>query len=163
MAAAFQALTASLDYPMMVVTAVAGSERSGCLAGFTTQCSIDPARWIVCISNVNHTHRIASHASVLVVHALRAAQRDLADLFGSETGDEIDKFEHCAWSPGPGGTPVLTGTDWFAGRVIERWDAGDHTAMLLDVLPEGSADRGDERQLGFQQIRDLDPGHDAGG
>lgn len=158
---AFDRLVAPLDYPMVVVTAVASGERSGCLAGFTTQCSIDPPRWIVCVSKVNHTHEIAVDASVLVVHVLRASQRDLADLFGSETGDEIDKFEHCDWTPGPDGTPVLTDTDWFAGRIIERWDAGDHTALLLDVLPEGSAARADEPQLGFQQIRDLDPGHEA--
>jgi len=36
--------TASDDYPMYIVTAVAADsgERSGCLVGFTTQCSINP-------------------------------------------------------------------------------------------------------------------------
>lgn len=59
------------------------------------------------------------------------------------------------------GAPVLADTDWFAGRVCERRDAGDHTAFLLDVLPEGSASRHDEPQLGFQRVRDLDAGHDS--
>jgi flavin reductase (DIM6/NTAB) family NADH-FMN oxidoreductase RutF len=159
---AFERLVASLDYPMVVVAAAAADgERSGCLAGFTTQSSIDPPRWVVCISKVNHTHEVASKASVLVVHLLRSAQSDLATLFGSETGDELDKFEHCEWSPGPAATPVLRDTDWFAGRIIERWDAGDHAALLLDVLADGSAARADEPQLGFQAVRDLDPGHDA--
>ena len=37
----------ALDYPMYVVTAAgAGAEWDGCLVGFATQCSIDPARWV---------------------------------------------------------------------------------------------------------------------
>ncbi len=161
MTESFDRLVAALDYPMVVVTAAVNDEHAGCLVGFTTQCSIDPPRWIVCISKANHTHFVAGTASVLVVHVLRKSQRDLADLFGSESGDEIDKFDHCDWSPGPAGTPVLAATDWFAGQVIERWDAGDHTAHLLDLLPVGSSARSDTPQLGFQQVRDVDPGHDA--
>jgi flavin reductase (DIM6/NTAB) family NADH-FMN oxidoreductase RutF len=157
----FDDLVASIDYPMVVVTATADGDRGGCLVGFTTQCSIDPPHWIVCVSKANRTHAIASRAFVLVVHVLRAGQRDLADLFGSESGDEVDKFEECQWSPGPGGTPVLAETDWLAGQVIGRWDAGDHTAFLLDVLSDGSSARAEESQLSFQQVRDLDPGHDA--
>ena len=88
-------------------------------------------------------------------------RRISATLFGAETGDEVDKFERCSWGPGPDGTPVLEDTDWFAGRILERWDAGDHTAHLLEVLPDGSAARADRPQLGFQQVRELDAGHDA--
>ncbi len=163
MSGPFEELVASLDYPMAVVTVAANRERSGCLAGFATQCSIDPPRFLVCVSKVNHTHAVADDATVMIVHFPRAGQHDLAELFGSETGDEIDKFEHCAWTPGPEGTPILDDTDYFAGRIRGRFDAGDHTALLLDVMPQASADRADEAQLGFQMTRDLDPGHDAGG
>ena len=59
-----------LDYPMYVVTAAAGEQRSGCLVGFGSQVSIDPPRWLVCISVVNHTHPVAEAADVLAVHLL---------------------------------------------------------------------------------------------
>jgi flavin reductase (DIM6/NTAB) family NADH-FMN oxidoreductase RutF len=85
----------------------------------------------------------------------------VARVFGEETGDEIDKFSRCAWEEGPGGVPVLTGCDWFPGRVIDRIDGGDHVGFLLDMLPGGRAERVDEPQLGYQDVRDLDPGHDA--
>ena len=50
---------------------------------------------------------------------------DLVELFGGETGDEIDKFERCAWRPGPGGTPLLDGCpNRFVGRVLERHGRG---------------------------------------
>ena len=58
----FERLVASIDYPMVVVTATTAGDHGGCLAGFTTQCSIDPARWLVCISKANRTHEIATDA-----------------------------------------------------------------------------------------------------
>jgi flavin reductase (DIM6/NTAB) family NADH-FMN oxidoreductase RutF len=44
----FTKIMGSLDYPMLVVTAAAAGERAGCLVGFATQASIDPARFLVC-------------------------------------------------------------------------------------------------------------------
>ena len=40
----FEECVAELDYPMIVVTVASGAERAGCLVGFSTKCSIDPAR-----------------------------------------------------------------------------------------------------------------------
>jgi flavin reductase (DIM6/NTAB) family NADH-FMN oxidoreductase RutF len=157
---AFRQIIASIDYPMIVVTAARAGERTGCLVGFHTQCSIDPPRWLVCISKANHTHRIAQQTGRLVVHVLRDDQRDLAELFGETTGDEVDKFTRCRWHDDPEGVPVLDGCDWFAGSIAQRLDLGDHTGHLLDVTDAGVADLHAPR-LGFQQVRTLDPGHPA--
>ena len=70
------------------MTAGGGDERDGCLVGFTTQCSIDPPLFLVCISVKNRTHRIAEGADHLVVHVVPEERRDLAELFGGETADE---------------------------------------------------------------------------
>jgi flavin reductase (DIM6/NTAB) family NADH-FMN oxidoreductase RutF len=158
--AAFQQIAATIDYPMWIVTAADGRERSGCLVGFATQCSIDPVRFGVWISKANHTFPIASRTEVLVVHALEDDDMALAQLFGAETGDEIDKFTRCAWSPGPSGVPVLNGLDWFAGRVLERFDSGDHVGHLLAPFAGGARERPGPR-LGFQRARVIDPGHEA--
>jgi flavin reductase (DIM6/NTAB) family NADH-FMN oxidoreductase RutF len=157
---AFHAITSSIDYPMVVVTARHDREPSGCLVGFHTQCSIDPPRWLVCLSRLNHTYRIAQQASVLVVHFLRADQGALADLFGAETGDQVDKFAQCSWHAGPGGAPVLEGCDWIAGTVLARVDLGDHEGQLLDVTDAFRAP-GAQPPLGFQAARDVRPGHPA--
>src|SRR4051794_41781759 len=47
-----------LDYPMFIVTVAAGGERAGCLVGFATQCSINPPRFLVCLSDKNRTFRV---------------------------------------------------------------------------------------------------------
>src|SRR4051794_1697995 len=108
---AFEEIVGTFDLPMFVVTARAGDESDGCLVGFTTQCSIDPPRFLVCLSVKNRTTEIARRADVLVVHALRAEQKALAEHFGGETGDEVDKFASVAWHEGPGGIPVVAGCD----------------------------------------------------
>src|SRR5689334_12194353 len=100
------------DYPMFIVTTVdpAAGTRAGCLVGFATQSSIDPFRLLVCLSRQNFTYRVAETATFLAVHAIEEDDEGLIRLFGGETGDEIDKFARCAWRPGPGGVPLLSGS-----------------------------------------------------
>ena len=70
------------------------------LAGFVTQASIDPVRFIVCISKINHTFGVAVRSTGLGLHLLGADQRATASLFGEQTGDVIDKFERVQWRRG---------------------------------------------------------------
>jgi flavin reductase (DIM6/NTAB) family NADH-FMN oxidoreductase RutF len=157
----FDRLAAGLDYPVFVVTACAGGERAGCLVGFTTQCSMNPpVRFVVCISRRNHSHRVASQADHLAVHVVPADRRDVAELFGTRTGDDTDKFSACDWEPGPGGTPLLAACpSRFVGRVVGRFDGGDHEGFVLEVVEAWADD--DVRPMTFHAARDLDPGHPA--
>ena len=160
-AAALHRLAGELDAPMVIVTAAApDGRRSGCLVGFSTQCSIHPPRVLVCISKKNHTLPVATAASGLAVHWLADDDRRLAELFGGETGDEVDKFEHCSWRPGSGEVPVLDGVKgWVTGPVVGRFDVGDHVAFVVE--PEaGSDEEPSAGQLGFQAVKDLEPGHE---
>jgi flavin reductase (DIM6/NTAB) family NADH-FMN oxidoreductase RutF len=148
---------------MFIVTAAgAGGERAGCLIGFATQCSIKPPRFLACISKENRTFDVVTKAETVVVHFLGRAQRPLAELFGGETGDEVDKFELCRWEPGPAGVPVLEGVPgWFAGRVLERHDLGDHLGLWLE--PIVAEDNGGPLDLGFQDAKQIHPGHPVSG
>ena len=158
----FAKLVAELDYPMYVVTTAAGGERSGCLVGFGTQTSIHPPRFLACISKKNHTYGVALRADVLAVHFLSDTpeERELAELFGSETGDATDKFAEAGWHAGPGGVPLIDGIpNHFAGRILERFDLGDHDGFLLEPI---GVEKGEElHELGFQEAKDIPPGHPA--
>ncbi|HVX68711.1 MAG TPA: flavin reductase family protein [Mycobacteriales bacterium] len=158
--ATFEQLVGGLDTPMYVVTAAAAGERAGCLVGFATQASIDPQRLLVLLSKANDTYRVALQADVLGLHFLGADNVDLAQLFGEESGDWTDKFARCRWQDGPSDVPVISGVrGWIAGRVLERIDAGDHVAHLLDPIDAGVGD--DSEPLTLRQVSDLDPGHPA--
>jgi flavin reductase (DIM6/NTAB) family NADH-FMN oxidoreductase RutF len=156
----FQKLVTQLDYPMFIATVAAAGERSGCLIGFATQCSIHPPRFLAGISDKNHTFRVAREADSMAIHLVPEDATELAELFGGETGDEIDKFERCEWRPGPGGVPLLDGCpNRFVGRIADRIDFGDHTGMVLEPF-FAEAEPGDS-QLAFHRAKRIDPGHEA--
>jgi flavin reductase (DIM6/NTAB) family NADH-FMN oxidoreductase RutF len=150
------------ESPLWIVTVSTGRERSGCLIGFATQCSIEPVRFLACISKVNHTFRPAMEAAHIAVHAAPAPEDDdegLASLFGEETGDEVDKFDRCAWHEGPEGQPLLDGCEgWFVGRVVDRHDLGDHVGLVLEPVA-GAGTVSDA--LTLDEAKDLDAGHPA--
>lgn len=155
----FERLMAELDYSLFIVTACADGERSGCLVGFASQVSIHPPRFLVCLSVKNRTYSVALGASVLVVHFVPQQAQELALLFGGETGDDTDKFSRCDWHEGPDGTPVLAELeDWFAGRVLERRDLGDHCGFLLEPIA-GEAHRSGH-PLTFRRAKWIEPGHE---
>ena len=156
--ATFDTIVGHLEYPMFIVTARSGEERLGCLVGFATQASIDPPRFAVCLSHTNRTYRRARDAELFAVHCVPADAADLAELFGGQTGDEVDKFAQCAWHDGPGGPPLLDVCEnWFVGRVTARVDAGDHDLYVLEPVAAGS---GDPSAFTFHRAKHIHPGHE---
>lgn len=159
---AFEHVVALLDYPMFVVTTRVGDQRTGCLVGFSSQVSIHPPRYLVGLSKRNHTYRVAEQgATHLAVHLLAEDHVDVARLFGSETGDRVDKFSRCRWVDGPEGLPILSdAAAWFAGRILDRFDLGDHVGHVIEPVAGAAPD-----QLGnlvtFADVKDLEPGHEA--
>jgi flavin reductase (DIM6/NTAB) family NADH-FMN oxidoreductase RutF len=157
---AFESIVARLDYPMFVATTATATERAGCLVGFATQASIDPQRFLVCISDKNRTHRVLQGADAVAVHLVPAGAAHIVELFGGETGDETDKFDRAGWRPGPGGLPLLTACpSWFAGRILERRSLGDHEGYLLEPFAGENAGEGD--WFRFQRAKKIEPGHEA--
>jgi flavin reductase (DIM6/NTAB) family NADH-FMN oxidoreductase RutF len=156
----FQRLVAQLDYPMFIATVAAGGERAGCLIGFATQCSVHPPRFLAGLSDKNRTHRVAQGADSMAIHLVPEDAGELAELFGGETGDEVDKFERCEWRPGPGGVPLLDGCpNRFVGRILDRVDFGDHSGLVLEPFYADEDTSG--AQLSFHRAKRIDPGHKA--
>jgi flavin reductase (DIM6/NTAB) family NADH-FMN oxidoreductase RutF len=96
----------------------------------------------------------------MAIHLVPEDATELAELFGGETGDEVNKFERCSWQSGPEGVPLVDGCpSRFVGRILERVEFGDHTGMVLEPFfaeleePDG--------QLTFHRGKRIDPGHEA--
>ena len=152
-----------VDSPMYVVTAGNDDELSGCLVGFATQCSIDPPRFLVCLSTANHTFAVAEASDALAVHLLTEDDHELASLFGEQTGDDVDKFLSVHWRRDTSGVPVLTQcAASFVGLVVDRVPFGDHVGFVLAPTEEihASAALGAD-QLTLRDVEDLEPGHGA--
>jgi flavin reductase (DIM6/NTAB) family NADH-FMN oxidoreductase RutF len=158
--AAAQAMSSRADAPLFVVTVASGEQRSGCLVGFVTQCSIHPARYLVCVSKANHTWGVVRQVQSLALHLLGHDQHDLARVFGGETGDTTDKFAGISWIRGVTGSPVLTEcAAWLEGIIEDRWDVGDHVACLVDPVRGGPGTH--SGQLSLADVPDIEPGHPA--
>jgi flavin reductase (DIM6/NTAB) family NADH-FMN oxidoreductase RutF len=156
----FQELVAQLDYPMFIATVATEHDRAGCLIGFATQSSIHPPRFLAGISDKNRTFRVARGAESMAIHLVPEHATELAELFGGETGDDIDKFERCEWRPGPGGVPLLDECpNRFVGRIVERIAFGDHVGIVLE--PTFAESDEESAQLGFHRASRIEPGHEA--
>jgi flavin reductase (DIM6/NTAB) family NADH-FMN oxidoreductase RutF len=157
---AFDSIAGRLDYPMFVATTATATERAGCLVGFTTQCSIDPPRFLACISDKNRTYRVLQDAGAVAVHLVPEHAGRIVELFGGDTGDETDKFARCEWRFGPEGLPLLADCpSWFAGRIVDRVRLGDHVGHVLE--PFAGDDPGDGRWFPFSRAKEIEPGHEA--
>jgi flavin reductase (DIM6/NTAB) family NADH-FMN oxidoreductase RutF len=158
---AVNSFTDRVDYPLMVVTVADHlGDLSGCLAGFVTQCSIRPPRFLVCISKLNHTYFVAEQAKAIALHLLGEDQTELASLFGEWSGDAICKFDQVGWHRGSLGAPVLEGcAAWLEGLVLDRFSVGDHEAFLMRPASGGSGTY--DEILTLKSAPDFDAGHPA--
>lgn len=150
-----------VDYPYYVVTVRAPDEEmSGCLAGFVTQCSIDPPNFLACVSRLNHTWGVAARSTAMGLHLLGADQVGLARLFGEETGDLVDKFASVDWRLGSTGAPLLVDVAVsMEGQILGHFPVGDHEAFLTrGVRSIAGAHPG---LLTFRGAPALTPGHPA--
>lgn len=154
------ALSEAVDIPLYVVTARHEAHISGCLAGFVTQSSIDPVRYVVCISRKNHTYEVARRSKGLAIHLLGADQCAMASLFGEESSDVIDKFASVRWAEGLTGAPLLHEcAAWAEGPIISRLEGGDHEAFLVEIATGG--DGSAKGQLMQSDVSEFTAGHPA--
>ena len=156
---ALSGIAESLDAPMVIVTTAAGGERAGCLVGFHAQVSIDPLRYAVWLSKANHTYRVALLAQHAAIHFLGRDDHDLAELFGTKSGDDVDKFTECSFEPTDDGPPVLSRCP---NRMLLRRTAlfdhsGDHVCFIGEPV-EVRAD-GHLEPLRLSDVGDLVAGH----
>jgi len=158
---AFEELMGRLDPAMAVVTTTSGQELAGCLIGFHTQCSIEPARYVVWLSKANHTYRVGLRAAHFAVHFLTAQDLALAERFGTLTGEDTDKFAGVDFSLDEHGVPLLEAcpSRMSLERIAVLDDGGDHVCLTTRVSSAHTAE-------GFVPLRlsgadHLDPGHDS--
>jgi flavin reductase (DIM6/NTAB) family NADH-FMN oxidoreductase RutF len=163
---AFDALMASLDSPLIVVTTRADSEapegeRGGCLVGFHSQSSVGPQRFSVWLSKANHTYRVALRSTHLGVHFLTEDDFQLAEHFGTQTGDDLDKFAQLETEDGPGGVPMLlVCPNRIAVRRTSLLDeGGDH--VCISTEPVAAFGGAPFVPLRLSDAHQLVPGHDT--
>jgi flavin reductase (DIM6/NTAB) family NADH-FMN oxidoreductase RutF len=157
---AFDSLMTSLDAPMAVVTTAVAGERAGCLVGFHAQSAIDPHRYCVWLSKANHTYGLALRSTHLAVHFLTEDDLDVAEHFGTLTGDEVDKFADVAVHTTADDVPLLDRCPnrVLLGRTGLVDEGGDHVCLVGQCLHAETG--GSFTPLRLSQVIHLVPGHE---
>lgn len=175
---AFDQLMGASDPAMVVVTTVAEDEFAGCLVGFHSQSSIDPEEYCVWLSKANHTYRVGLRASHFAIHFLTAADLEVAEWFGTRSGETSGKFAGPDGGAGPDrGDAGRTGGHGFDidehglpllracpnRMVVERLaivdDGGDHACFTTSVRSARS--EAAFTPLRFGDVAHLDPGRSS--
>jgi flavin reductase (DIM6/NTAB) family NADH-FMN oxidoreductase RutF len=164
---AFDRWVAASRPAMVVVTAAVGDQRDGCLVGFHSQCSIEPRRYALWLSELNRTTRLVADpaCSHVAVHGLGADQHELARHFGALTGDRVEKLGPGgpAWHPGPGGAPLLDACpDRLVGRTVALVEVdADHRGLVVEPVEASASEAGGAARdwLRMAEVMDLVAGH----
>jgi flavin reductase (DIM6/NTAB) family NADH-FMN oxidoreductase RutF len=161
MTTSFDDLMGVMDGALVVVTTAVDDQLGGCLIGFHSQCSIDPPRYALWLSRANHTYRVAVFATHFAVHVLGPDDEEVAEHWGTLSGDTTDKFADVGWTRGPGDVPLLDACPrrFVARRLTMLDDGSDHVCFVVEpVEARGETDR---PPLRLSAMDGVEPGHPA--
>jgi flavin reductase (DIM6/NTAB) family NADH-FMN oxidoreductase RutF len=75
------------------------------------------------------------------LHVLDRSQKEMLKRFKGP--DPEKKFSGIHWETGKTGAPILTNCmAWFELKVKERYDPGNHTLFIGEVVNSGTASKG---------------------
>ncbi len=135
--AEIEAVFQQVDRVAWIVTSGHQERRSGLVATWVSQCSIDPAAPLALIGLApNHfTAELVRASNSFCLHLIDSSRADLALRFACSSGRSVDKFAGLQVGAAVTGSPVLAGClSWLDCRVIAHYDAGDRIYFWADVL-----------------------------
>lgn len=131
----------SVDRDVWVVTAASGSSRSGLVATWVMQTSLDPAKptLMAGLAPNHYTAELARASGRFVVHLLRPDQASTALRFALVSGRQQDKFSQLDVTPSPAGVPRLTDcAGWLECATLTIFDVGDRWIFVAEVTASGA-------------------------
>jgi flavin reductase len=125
-----------------VVTARSGPLLSGMTANAIASISVDPPLMMASIARKAETHAAIVGSHAFAVNVLTVDQRPLAECFAQATSAaKLTRFCDAAWNEAETGSPILEGAlAYFDCRLSARYDGGDHTIFVGDVVAAGCRD-----------------------
>ncbi len=158
---AFEDLMSAANSPIIVVATAVEGERGGCVVGFHAQSSIGPQRYSVWLSKANHTYVLGLRATHFAVHFLTSDDVEVAELFGSRSGKDTDKFAGLEVDTDDHGLPLLRRCPnrMVLERIAVLDDGGDHVCVTTRVV--SAEGEGEFVPLRVSDIAHLDPGRSS--
>ncbi|MER3396789.1 MAG: flavin reductase [Acidimicrobiia bacterium] len=116
----------------VVTTRTPDGKPHGLTANAFMSVSLHPPLVLVSIDKKTDTHGYLDKARAFCVNVLKEGHREISDRFASK---HPNKFEGVSHSTKHTGAPVLEDAlAWIDCRVVDRFEGGDHTLFLGEVV-----------------------------
>ncbi len=140
----------TFTYGLYAVSCVNEGEVNAFTANWLSQVSFEPPLIAVSIENTTKSLPMILRSRAFIVNVLRTDGQDdekpnrkLAGQLGKSALKYPDKLEGIAWTPGPGGAPILhDALAWVACEVKHTAEAGDSTLVIAEVVDLGMQSEG---------------------
>jgi flavin reductase (DIM6/NTAB) family NADH-FMN oxidoreductase RutF len=122
-----------------VVAARHGPLLAGMTANAIASISVDPPLMMASVARKAETHGAIVGSHAFAISILAEDQQALAECFARPTtATKLIGFCGAAWQEAETGSPVLEGAlAFFDCRLTERYDGGDHTMFLGEIVAAG--------------------------
>jgi flavin reductase (DIM6/NTAB) family NADH-FMN oxidoreductase RutF len=134
----FKAVMGQWPSGVTVVTTRDADGPAGMTASSFSSVSLDPPLISICVARHLAMHARLENAGVFAVNILSKDNIESGQRFAGMLRDVTDRFDGVPVSTAVTGSPLLTGTlGWVDCRSWARYDGGDHTIFVGEVLAAG--------------------------
>lgn len=128
----------TFTYGLYAVSCADAGEVNAFTANWLSQVSFDPPLVAVSIENDSKSLPMIQRSRAFLINVLRSGDRELAGQLGKSALKQPDKLKNVAYTPGPGGAPILEDAlAWVACEVKHTIEAGDSTLVVAEVVDTG--------------------------
>jgi flavin reductase (DIM6/NTAB) family NADH-FMN oxidoreductase RutF len=136
----------------VTVLTMPGEPAHGMTASAFTSVSIDPPMVLIVVDRRWRSHERIAEGGAFCVNILSEDMHERSDRFAGRHGPEVDRFDGVPTGAAVTGSPVMLDALAFLDcRVVEAFEAGDHTVFLGVVVACGGRAEGRRPLVYFDQ------------
>ncbi len=148
----FREVMSAFATGVTIVTTGSEGRYHGMTANAFASVSLEPELVLICIDKSANTHPFIGESGLFNVNILREEQEDLARVFADKRSKERHSLDGVEYRLGMTDVPVIAGClAAVECRVVARYEAGDHTIFVGEVLAAEMGEAG--RPLLFYRSR----------
>ncbi|WGS65575.1 flavin reductase family protein [Marinitoga aeolica] len=118
-----------------IVTINSNNKLNGITVAWITRVSIKPPMIAISIGKQRYSYELLESADKFGVCILSKEQKNLAKIFGSKSGRNINKFENVDFELTKSGIPKIKNiVAFFECKIVNKAEAGDHIVYIGKVV-----------------------------
>lgn len=137
----FRRVAGTFASGVTAITTMVEGRPHGCAANAVSSLSLDPPLMLICLAHTSKTHSQLREAGTFAINILDDSSESRA-LCRSFALRSEDRFIDVDYRVGTNGVPVLDlAMSWMECKLVDAYDAGDHTIFIGRVLAAEDSDR----------------------